>query len=142
MAGTQTSGEKRLIRGICFSNGIPLIVVIDTGATHSFIFSNCVRKLDLVMSNLSREMVIETPSQGSVTTSFIYLRCSLLIFDKDFVMDLICLHLSGLEVILGMDWLEYNHAHINCYGKSILFLSPDEEGEADFLSAKQLCKLM
>ena len=44
-------------------------------------------------------------------------------------------------MILGMNWLEYNYVHINCYNKSLRFSTPKEEG-ADLLTGKQLRKLM
>lgn len=142
LAGVQTSSEDNLIRSTCFINSTPLIAIIDTGATHSFIVAECESKLDLVVSNLKGKMVIETPTKGSVATFLVCLKCPLSIFDKDFVVDLVCLPLSGLDVILGMDWLESNRAHINCCEKSVRFLTPNEEGEAGFLSARQLDELM
>jgi hypothetical protein len=33
---------------------------------------------------------------------------------------------------LCMDWLEYNHVHINCFSKSVYFSSAEEEGGAEF----------
>ncbi|XP_058742089.1 uncharacterized protein LOC131614534 [Vicia villosa] len=48
---------------------------------------------------------------------------------------------AGLDEILGMIWLEYNHVHINCYDKSVRFSIPEEEG-VELLSARQLCVLM
>lgn len=138
LAGGQTSSQDNLIRGTCFINGTPLIAIIDTGATHSFTAVECASELDLVVSNLKGKMVIETSAKGPVATFLVCLKCPLSIFDKDFVVDLVCLPLSGLDVILGMDWLESNRAHISCYEKSVRFLTPDEEGEAGFLSARQL----
>ncbi|KAM2307855.1 hypothetical protein ACFX1S_030150 [Malus domestica] len=35
--------------------------------------------------------------------------------------DLIPLDIVDFDVILGADWLHYNHAHIDCYGKSVTF---------------------
>jgi hypothetical protein len=37
-----------------------------------------------------------------------------------------------------MNWLEYNHVHINCYSKSVYFSSVEEESGAEFLTTKQL----
>jgi hypothetical protein len=37
-----------------------------------------------------------------------------------------------------MNWLEYNHVHINCFSKSVYFSSAEEESGAEFLSTKQL----
>ncbi|XP_050908970.1 uncharacterized protein LOC127122718 [Lathyrus oleraceus] len=87
-------------------------------------------------------MVIKTPAKGSVTTNLVCLNCPLLIFDKDFGINLICLPLENLDVILGMNWLEFNHVHINCYNKSVWFLTPGEEEEAGFLSARGLKELL
>ncbi|XP_058741604.1 uncharacterized protein LOC131613989 [Vicia villosa] len=36
-------------------------------------------------------------------------------------MDLVCLPLEQLDIILGMNWLEFNRIHINCYTKTIIF---------------------
>lgn len=109
LKGTQTSSDDRLIRGICYINNMPLIAIIDTGATHSFIVADCVKRLGLVVSSMNREMIIETPTKGLVTTTSVFLNYPLLIFDKDFNIDLICLPLENLDVILGMNWLEFNH---------------------------------
>ena len=42
-------------------------------------------------------------------------KCPLSMFGRDFEVDLVCLPLEGMDVILGMNWLEYNHVHINCF---------------------------
>ena len=80
-----------MIRGTCFFNSIPLIAIIDTGAKHCFIASECAYKLGLVLSNMNGEMVVETPAKGSVTTSLVCSRCPLSMFGKDFEVDLVCL---------------------------------------------------
>jgi len=99
-------------------------------------------QLGLVMSSMNGEMVVETPAKGSVTTSLVCLKCPLSIFGRDFVADLVCLPLSGMDMILGMNWLEFNYVHINCFSKTVCFLSVEEEGETEFLTTKQLKQLM
>ena len=94
------------------------------------------KNLGLVLSYMNGEMVVDTLAKGSVTTSHVCSKCSLSIFDRDFVVDLVCLPLSGLYVILGMTWLEYNYVHINCYNKFVQFSNPDEEGEIELLYAR------
>jgi len=141
LTGTQIENEDWLIRGTCFFNSTPLIAIIDTGATHSFIAANCAYKLGLVISSMNGEMVVETPAKGSVTTSLVCLKCSLSMFGRDFEVDLVCLPLSGMDVILGMNWLEYNHVHINCCSKTVYFSSAEEESKAEFLTTKQLTQL-
>ena len=86
-------------------------------------------------------MVVYTTAKGLVITSFVCLKCPLSIFNRDFTLDLVCFPLRGLGVILGMNWLEHNYVHINCYNKSVRFSTPEEE-EDSLLSARQLRKSM
>lgn len=142
LMGTQTSSDDRLIKGICYINNTPLIAIIDTSATHSFIVVDCVKRLGLIVTSMNGEMVIEIPAKGLVTTTSVCLNCPLLIFDKDFGIDLICLPLENLDVILGMNWLEFNHVYINCYNKSVRFLAPGEEEAVGLLSTKELKEIL
>ncbi|XP_058766208.1 uncharacterized protein LOC131639760 [Vicia villosa] len=83
------------------------------------------------------EMVVDTPAKGSVTTSLVCLKFLVSIFDRDFLVDFVCFPLRGLDVILGMNWLERNRVHIDCYDKSVRFSSPEEEG-VELFSVRQL----
>src|SRR3954463_3136943 len=86
---------------------------------------------------MRRSMVIDTPAMGSVSTSFVCLNCPLNIFGRDFGIDLVCLPLEQLDVILGMNWLEFNRVYINCFDKTVIF--PEIGVKEDlFLSAKQV----
>ncbi|XP_050908621.1 uncharacterized protein LOC127122305 [Lathyrus oleraceus] len=135
--GADTSAEERLIRGTCFINNMPLITIIDTGATHSFIYLDWAKRLNLELSVMRGSMIIDTPVMGSVTSSSVCLKCPLNICDKYFEVDLVCLPLSQLDVILGMDWLKANHIYINYFAKVVLFLEPEKEGDL-FLSTQQV----
>lgn len=44
LIGSQLNSSDRFIRGTCYIHEIPLIAIIDTGATHSFIYANYVQK--------------------------------------------------------------------------------------------------
>ena len=74
LTSTQTDSEDRLIRGTCYLNNTPLVVIIDTGATNCFISLDCVSALGLNVSDMNGEMVVETPAKGSVTTSLVCLK--------------------------------------------------------------------
>lgn len=129
-----------LIRGICFINNTPLIAIIDTGATHSFIAASCVERLGLVMTPLSRGMVIDTPTSGSVTTSFMCAKCPVSFGNVDFELDLVCLLLKHMDVIFGMDWMLTFGVNINCLTKSVTFSKPVVEEGGKFLTAEQVKK--
>lgn len=69
MTGLETTGSNKLIQGTCFINGTSLIAIMDTSATYLFVSLDCVERLCLKMSVMVGSMVIDTPANGSVTTS-------------------------------------------------------------------------
>ena len=142
LAESQPTSVDRLIKGTCFVHDNSLISIIDMGATHSFIFVDCVRKLRIVPSTLCMEKVIFTPSIGSVTTSLVCLNCPLSVLGRYFGVDLICLPLGELDIILGMNWLEFNRIYINCFDKTLLFLTPEEEEWKKCVTTKELKVLL
>lgn len=117
ISGTKVS----FIRGMWFINGVPLIAIIDMGVTHSFISYDCVVKLNLVVSPMKGNMVIDTLTNGFMTTSLVCLNFPVSIYGKDFGVDLIYFPLSKLDFVLGMNWLEFNHVGINFFDKTVLF---------------------
>lgn len=122
-----------MIRGACFINGIPLIVIIDMGVTHSFISHDCVRRLDLRVSI----MTIDTPTSGYVATTLVCLNCSLSMYDQNFGIDLICLRLNQLDIIMGIYWLSFNHVLINCFDKIVSFPVYGRSKDPRFIFANQ-----
>ncbi|XP_050877514.1 uncharacterized protein LOC127081284 [Lathyrus oleraceus] len=65
LSGADTSVEERLIQGTCFINNMPLIAIIDTSATHSFISLDCAKRLNLELSVMRGSMVIDRGMHGS-----------------------------------------------------------------------------
>ena len=103
LKSTKASKSKYLIQGKCFISGIPLLVLFDSDATHSFISCSCVEKLKLYVSILNKDLVVETPTSGSVLTFNVCLNCPVEISGRTFLIDVICLPVSQIDVILGMD---------------------------------------
>jgi len=96
-------------------------VLFNFSAAHSFISYSCVGKLKLPMSSLNKDLVVETPTSSSVLTSNVCLSCPVEISGITFLIDLICLSLSQIDVILGMGWLSSNHVLLNCFDKTVVF---------------------
>ncbi|CAL0335101.1 unnamed protein product [Lupinus luteus] len=88
------------------------------------------------------EIAVETPMKSLVMTSEACLQCLVVIQGRTFIMvDLICLPLSQLDVILGMDWMSENGVSLNCRRKIIEFLeNPGEcsdKEDRQSISAKE-----
>ncbi|XP_057443841.1 uncharacterized protein LOC130735996 [Lotus japonicus] len=136
--GIDVEEAEDLIQGTCFMNGIPLIVLYDSGATHSFIAIDLVRRLRLSTQSLSREFTVVTPTGITVNTSVVCVDCPLLIQDKTFVVNLVCLPLSHIDIILGMDWLFANHVLLDCHHKFVVFGSDQVQNDTRLFPANQV----
>ncbi|XP_016168531.1 uncharacterized protein LOC107611082 [Arachis ipaensis] len=91
-----------LMRGICLIGDKTLIALYDTGTLHSFILFAKVEELGLKVSELPFDLHVHTPHQTVISRS----GCRQVGFKlegRDFVHDLICLPMVGLEMILGFD---------------------------------------
>ena len=85
-------------------------------------------------------MVIDTPTNGSVTTSLVCAKCLVSFGCVDFELDLVCLLLKHMDVIFRMDWMLTFGVNINCLTKSVAFSKPVEEVGGKFLTAEQVNK--
>jgi len=119
--GTEVAQNHDLIQGMCFIKGKTLNVVYDSDATHSFISNKCVQHLALSISILDTILVVSTPTNRYVITNKVCLDCLLFIENRIFFVNLLCLPLSQLDVILGMNWLSSNQVLLNYAEKSIIF---------------------
>ncbi|XP_050876928.1 uncharacterized protein LOC127080661 [Lathyrus oleraceus] len=84
------------------------------------------------------DMITDTLANGSVATLLVCLNYTLSIYGKDFGVDLICLSLSQIDVILGMNWLELNHVYVNCFDKILMFPELEDSEDSRFISANQV----
>ena len=113
--------DPSLIQGKCLIRDHSLIVLYDSGATHSFISELCVGMLDLPISELPYELLVSTPTGDKVLTSTICLNCPIIFYHYTSTVDLICMPMTGIDVILGMNWLSANHILLDCHNKAIRF---------------------
>ena len=98
-----------------------LTVLYDSAVIHSFISHDCVNRLKLPVSELLYILLIPTLTDKPVRTSRVYLNSHFQINGRSFLANLICLPLSDLDLILGMDRLSANHVMLNYSKKSVVF---------------------
>jgi len=53
--------------------------MFDFGATHSFIYINCTKRLKLLVSELNIELGISTPTEDIIKTSSMRVECTVVI---------------------------------------------------------------
>ncbi|XP_058783906.1 uncharacterized protein LOC131658653 [Vicia villosa] len=126
----KAQGNTSLVAGTCFINNQPCFVLVDCGATHSFISNSCVRRLGFEATSLSVPMLISSATDDVVEALEICRDCSVTFNDRRFSIDLICLPLKKIDVVLGMDWLSANSVYIGCKEKAI-FIPAEETAPID-----------
>ncbi|XP_058755199.1 uncharacterized protein LOC131628384 [Vicia villosa] len=129
----KAKGNNNLIAGTCYVNNQPLCVLVDCGATHSFVSTECVYRLGLEVIPLTKPMIISSATDDTVEARLICKDCSVSFNGRDYPINLICLPLKRLDVILGMDWLSLNSVYIGCKEKAI-FIPADETYSDDAIT--------
>ena len=140
LSGQEAAQSSEMIQGTCYIYGFALMVLFDSGASHSFISEECIRKFQFPISETPYELSVVTPTGERVLTSSVCKDCQVTIQGKTFSVDLICLPLRGIEVILGLDWMSRNRVLLNCCTKTVEFLSPTphEKMQLLMLNANQV----
>jgi hypothetical protein len=83
-------------------NLIPASVLFDTGASHSFIMEHFVEKYSIPSYPLKMKLLISSPrGENRVTHSCLHV--NLKIMGIVFLVNLVVLRSSGINVILGFD---------------------------------------
>ena len=96
-------------------------VVLDLGASHSFMSTSFASILDLETAPLSCPLFIETPMGGMMEAKWGCRGCVLNFGGYEIVIDLVLLHMALFDVIVGMDWLAPNHAVLDYFSKKVTF---------------------
>ena len=78
-------------------------MLFDSGATHSFLSNECVRRLGLTMQELGCELLVTTPASGDVSTTSMCVGCPMEVAGRRFTLNHICLPMEGLEMILVVE---------------------------------------
>jgi hypothetical protein len=98
-------------------------VLFDTGAMHSFITASWVEAHNLPITTMSTPIQIDSAG-GRIRADSICLNVSVEIRGIAFLANLIVMGTQGIDVILGMNWLDKYQAVISCYNRIIKLMSP------------------
>jgi hypothetical protein len=96
-------------RMLFFLNEHPIIILLDSKASHDFVSSACAKRARLTLVALGARYVIST-SGGQLDSDRIAQKVPLQLSGRVFSTSLIVLSGKGLDVILGMRWMKFHKA--------------------------------
>ena len=94
-------------------------ILIDPGATHSFISMGFMSNVNVESQPIDCSIVVSLPIGDSRLADNVYMDSRVIIGGQEFLADLILLDIHDFDVILGMDWLSRHHATVDCYRKRL-----------------------
>ena len=133
--------DRDVVAGTLPVNSVKAKVLIDSGATRSFISERFLDKLQCEIKPLERTLVIEVANQDRVPVDQVCPNCKIEIGGYLFHADLIPFKMGEFDVILGMDWLVDCDAQIECRKKQVR-LRVDENQEVVFQGQRQTRKFL
>ena len=100
-------------------------ILFDSGASHSFIATSCVKELGLEVETLEKSLHVSSSLGTNVSVDLIYRDCELNISGILLTVDLRVMDLSEFDVILGMDWVTTHRVIIDCDRMRVIAYTQD-----------------
>ncbi|KAA0067825.1 ty3-gypsy retrotransposon protein [Cucumis melo var. makuwa] len=119
VSGFRGREKRRLTPGINMSGHQDF-----KSATHFFVSSIFLTKLNRMLEPLSKGLAIYTPVSDVLLVNEVLRNCEVLVECTSMLVDLIRLELQRLDVNLGMDFLFAHYASIDCNRKEVVFRKP------------------
>jgi hypothetical protein len=117
-------------------NHQPVIILFDSGATHSFISPKCGRKVGLDLYPTKGAYMIATPG-GKISSNQIYRKVPIQLGSNLIKTYLLLLDLEGMDVLLGMDWLTRHRVSLDISSRAVEIDSPDHETTILYLPQRE-----
>ncbi|XP_073317287.1 uncharacterized protein [Primulina huaijiensis] len=126
MHAEQAESDTTLITGRILLAGIATYALLNSGASHSFIFESFVKKLGILPMDVESGFRVTVPSSEHMISSSMIRDVELKLQKNIIRADLIVLPMPEFDIILGMDWLTLNGAIIDFRRRLVSIRPPNE----------------
>ncbi|GJV38683.1 putative reverse transcriptase domain-containing protein [Tanacetum coccineum] len=116
-----------VVTGMFLLNDHYACILFDSGAEKSFVSSAFTPFIDIAPTALNTSYEVELADGKVVSTNTVLRSCTLVLLNHVFKIDLLLTRLGSFDVIVGMDWLSYHRAVIDCYEKIVRIPLPNGE---------------
>ncbi|XP_043687664.1 uncharacterized protein LOC122638879 [Telopea speciosissima] len=127
MTDAEAEATPRVLTGTISIASIPIYVLFDSGASHSFASSSFDKKMGSDPKGLVQGLAVSTPTGSVVGLDIVYEPHPVLICDRDTIAHLVELDMKDYDVIFGIDWLATYKANLACVEHQIVFKPTDGE---------------
>ncbi|GJV67981.1 putative reverse transcriptase domain-containing protein [Tanacetum coccineum] len=111
--------NPNVVTGTFLLNDHYACILFDSGAEKSFVSSGFTPFIDIAPTALNTSYEVELADGKVVSTNTVLRSCTLVLLNHVFKIDLLPTRLGSFDVIIGMDWLSYHRAIIDCYEKIV-----------------------
>ncbi|GJS01512.1 putative reverse transcriptase domain-containing protein [Tanacetum coccineum] len=111
--------NPNVVAGTFLLNDHYACILFDSGAKKSFVSSAFTPFIDIVLIALNTSYEIELADGKVVSTNTVLQGCTLALYNHIFKIDLLPTQLGSFDAIVGMDWLSYHRAVIDCCEKIV-----------------------
>jgi len=112
--------------GMFSINSIPTTILFDSGALHTFISLAFIRVHSIPLVAMKTRMLVNSPG-GTIPVSYCCPSASLSLRGLDFPVSPMIMRTSGIDVILGLDWMKKYTMEIKCKEKMVVVTTPKGE---------------
>ncbi|GJT03705.1 reverse transcriptase domain-containing protein [Tanacetum coccineum] len=119
--------NPNVVTGTFLLNDHYACILFDSGAEKSFVSSAFTPFIDIAPTALNTSYEVELADGKVVSTNTVLRGCTLVLLNHVFKIDLLPTRLGSFDVIVGMDWLSYHRAVIDCYEKIVRIPLPNGE---------------
>ncbi|GJS10434.1 putative reverse transcriptase domain-containing protein [Tanacetum coccineum] len=117
--------NPNVVTGTFLLNDHYACILFDSGAEKSFVSSAFTPFINIAPATLNTSYEVELADGKVVSTNTILRSCTLVLCNHVFKIDLLPTRLGSFDVIIGMDWLAYHRALIDCYEKIVRIPLPN-----------------
>jgi hypothetical protein len=107
-------------------NDQPIAILIDSGASHSYLDPKMVERFQFPRSKLGKPWLVQLATGEKRKINEMVKACPMEMNGLCTKFDLNIIPLGSYDFLIGMDWLDQHHVVLDCYNKAFTCL--DEEG--------------
>jgi hypothetical protein len=110
-------------------NNRTLVILIDSGASHSYVDPRVVESLHLMKSKHEKSLLVQLATRTKRKVTELVNSCLVDMKGMSTKAELNILPLGSYDCLIGMDWLDQHHALLDCRNKMVHM--PERRGKSD-----------